>query len=115
MEKLAIENNGTAYYCPECYKKTYSPAINLCYCCNLNYSDAVEYTNCPACDAHNSVIFDPLNIELNNNVMNALCLNCDTKMSVFRCPKCEEVYPFFLEDELDKCNDLKCHYDELLR
>ena len=111
MEKLVIDFTGVGYYCPECYKKSYSPVNHLCYCCNLSYEYAVEYTNCPACGAKNSVIFDPHNIEINNHIINGLCLNCETKMQVHKCPKCENKYAFFMKKELTKCTPTKCYYD----
>lgn len=112
MEKLAKDFTGFNYYCPECYQKTYSPENNLCYCCNLNFENAAEYTSCIVCKKKNSVIFDPLNIALNNHIMNGLCLNCGIKLSVHKCPKCETVYSFFDKKELKKCTPEKCFYDE---
>jgi hypothetical protein len=110
MEKLAKGFTGLNYYCPECYKKTYSPENNLCYCCNLNYEYVVEYTSCIVCNEKKSVIFDPQNIALNNHIMNGLCLNCDTKMQVHKCPVCERTYSFFNMEELSECTPEKCFY-----
>lgn len=111
MEKLASEFTGIRYYCPECYKKTYSPINNICYCCNLNYEYSVEYTNCPSCNAKNSVIFDPHNIAINNHIINGLCLNCDCRMKVHKCPKCDSKYGFFSINELEKCTPEKCFFE----
>lgn len=111
MEKLARNHTELQYYCPECFNKTYSPTNHICYCCNLNFEYAVEYSNCPICEAKNAVIFDPLNMELNNHIMNGLCLNCDAKMQVHKCPKCGNSYPFFSIKELIKCTPTKCFYE----
>ena len=111
MEKLAIYFTGVSYYCPECYKRTYSSVNDLCYCCNLSYEHMVEYTNCTVCKTSNSVIFDPYNMECNNHVINGLCLNCQTKMQVHKCPKCGNKYTFFIEKELTKCTPAKCFYE----
>lgn len=108
MEKIAKKYTGFNYYCPICFKKTYSPLNSLCYCCNLNYEYVVEYTDCILCKAKNSVIFDPYNIAINNHVMPGICLNCDMKMDVHKCPKCEMKYAFFSISELKGCTPQKC-------
>jgi hypothetical protein len=104
MEKVAKEFTGYAYECPECYKHTYSSESGICYCCNLNFIEAAEYLNCKTCDAIKAVIFDPLNIELNDNIINGLCLNCGDRPNVFKCPDCESKQTFYGKDELiDTC------------
>ena len=110
MQKLASTFTGFNYYCPECNQKAYSPVNNLCYCCNLKYEDAIEYTNCIVCNENESIIFDPLNIAINNHVLNGLCLQCDTKVLVHKCPKCKNTYSFFEKEELTKCTPEKCYY-----
>lgn len=111
MEKLAENFGGNVYYCPECYKKTFSTENNICYCCNLNFKYAVEYVDCPSCNSKKSIVFDCLNIGDNNNIITGLCLNCDTKINVFKCPKCEEAYAYYFEDELKKCTPEKCFFE----
>jgi hypothetical protein len=104
MEKVAKEFTGYAYECPECYKHTYSPENGICYCCNLKFIDAAEYLNCKMCAAKKAVIFDPLNIELNANMINGLCLNCGDRPNVFKCPHCDFKRTFYGKDELnDTC------------
>jgi hypothetical protein len=106
MEKVAKKFTGYAYECPECYTKTFSPGNGICYCCNLNFIDAAEYVNCKICNAENAVIFDSLNIELNGDMINGLCLNCGDKPNVFKCPHCECKQTFYGKDELkNSCFD----------
>lgn len=112
MEKLAKDFTGLNYYCPECYQKTYSPENSLCYCCNLNFDNAAEYTSCIVCKEKKSVIFDPHNIAINNHVINGLCLSCESKIMVHKCPECEMAYSFFSKDELKKCTPEKCYYED---
>lgn len=108
MEKLALYPTGKAYNCPECYKRAYSTENDLCYCCNLNYSDAVEYAICNNCNEE-AVIFDPLNISLNNHRGNGLCLKCENKMEVYKCPECTSSYTFYSINELVRCSPNRCH------
>lgn len=106
MEKIAKEYSGYAYECPECYTKTFSPANGICYCCNLNFIDAAESVNCKLCNAENAVIFDPFNIESNDNMINGLCLNCGDKPNVFKCQNCDFKRTFYGINELkDTCFD----------
>lgn len=110
MERVALEFTGAAYFCPECYKKTYSTENNLCYCCNLRYPEhAIEYVDCIFCDAENTVLFDPLNIADNNSVLQGLCLNCENKPMVFKCSVCDSKASFICDiKELKKCKPNRC-------
>lgn len=107
MEKLAIECHGRAYYCPECSKKAYVPDIDICYCCNLNYSGSVEYALCNNCKEE-TVIFDYLNIEFNDNIGRGLCIACDNRPNVYKCPICEMAATFYTINELTDCIPGKC-------
>jgi hypothetical protein len=44
--------------------------------------------DCDYCKTKRSVIYDNLNIALNNNETKGLCLNCDNDGIIFECPKC---------------------------
>ena len=112
MERIANEYSDIVYECPRCSKKTYSPENNLCYCCNLNYTHGVEYTECNVCHNQGSVIFDPLNIEFNGHIMHGLCLACGNKPEVFKCPVCKTKVSFFLKDELTECTPERCIYEK---
>lgn len=101
MEKLAKNNDGLAYECPNCFKHTFSPISEICYCCNLKFIDAAGYVDCKQCEAKKSVIYDVLNIEDNNNSINSKCLNCGDKSYVFRCPECEFALTYYFENELE--------------
>lgn len=87
MEKFAEINSSKVYYCLDCSNKTYSKDESICYCCNFD-GKLNEYINCSVCMEDQSVIFDNLNIHLNNNIMTGLCLNCGNKTKVFKCPHC---------------------------
>jgi len=101
MSKMAKTYTGYAYECPECWKRAYSPFNNRCYCCGNDFTDMAEYVDCISCHAKNGVIFDPLNIGYNDNMINGLCLNCGEKMMVFKCPECETKTGFWVEEDLE--------------
>jgi hypothetical protein len=101
MEKLAKEYSLYVYPCPDCHKKTFSTAAEICYCCNLSFVNAGEYTDCKNCDSRHAVLFDHLNIGLHDNIMNGLCLNCEDRPQVFKCPECEATTTFYGKPELN--------------
>lgn len=108
MEKLAITHARLVYNCIECGERTYSVDNEMCYCCNLQFTDAGEYITCISCKKPQSLIFDHLNIASNGNLMNGLCLNCDERCEVFKCPKCGIAIPFYGKSELDGTCYTKC-------
>jgi len=108
MEKIAKKFSGLAYECPECFNWTFSPNSEICYCCNLKFIDAGEYLNCKVCNGLKSVIFDKLNIEINGNTINGLCLKCGDKPMVFKCPECETQITYYGKSELENTCFLGC-------
>lgn len=101
MKKVAANHSRLVYKCIECDERAYSIDNEICYCCNLQFFDAGEYVTCISCGAYNSIIFDHNNIAINDNIMNGLCLNCDVRPSVFKCPHCEMAIPFYDLAELN--------------
>lgn len=102
MEKLAIANSFKVYNCMECNNETYSKDDDYCYSCNL--TDIAEHCrDCEFCDEKRSMIYDGLNLELNNNETKAYCLNCQNDTYIFLCPECEVTYNLELFDRKEKC------------
>ncbi|MDF2934520.1 MAG: hypothetical protein K0R36_3851 [Chryseobacterium sp.] len=107
MEKLAIENSFTVYDCIACSNKTYAKDDDYCYACN--FVGIIEhFRNCEFCDEKRSMIYDGLNLELNNNETKAYCLNCQNDTYIFLCPECEVTYNLELFDRKEKCTLEKC-------
>ena len=114
MGRVAANNSQWVYRCIECGERTYSVDNEMCYCCNLQFFDAGEYVTCISCNAHKGVIFDHNNILLNDNIMDGLCLNCDVRPSVFKCPHCETAFPFYDLVELDGTCYTHCEMQSIL-
>lgn len=108
MQKVAAKHAFLVYDCIECGERTYSVDNEMCYCCNLQFADFGEYITCTACKAPRSLIFDHLNIKSNNNIMSGLCLNCQERPQVFKCPDCGIAFPFYAKSELEGTCYSKC-------
>ncbi|MFT5821860.1 MAG: hypothetical protein ACI8ZM_003116 [Crocinitomix sp.] len=106
MEKLATYLSEKVFKCIDCYNRTYSQDEEYCYCCNFI---GVDYTliNCDYCHEKESVIYDNLNIRLNNNMMRGLCLNCDRDSIIFKCHKCQNAHNIEMQFE-GVCTNEKC-------
>lgn len=102
MESLAREESRYVYKCLECHHETFSVNDELCYCCNFQMP-LQDFGDCILCGSEKSVVFDNLNIEINNNIMRGLCLNCDKYMLVFKCPQCGNIYTFVAKDQNITC------------
>nr|WP_184546130.1 hypothetical protein [Mucilaginibacter sp. FT3.2]MBB6231903.1 hypothetical protein [Mucilaginibacter sp. FT3.2] len=100
MKKVAAEHSRLVYNCIECEERTYNVDNEMCYCCNLQFTDFGEYVTCISCKAPRSVIFDHNNIAINDNIMNGLCLNCGERPEVFKCPHCGVARAFYDKREL---------------
>lgn len=110
MEKIAKIHGEFIYNCPNCSNRTFATKNSICYCCNLNYNNGATYVDCISCKAVGSVAFDELNIDINNNIINGLCLNCECTPDIFKCPVCANKYSFFSLEELMECKPNKCSY-----
>lgn len=108
MEKVARQHARLVYKCIECGERTYSVDNEMCYCCNLQFEGFGEYVSCISCEKPRSMIFDHLNIASNDNIMDGLCLNCDERCQVFKCPTCDYTIPFFSKNELKGTCYTKC-------
>lgn len=112
MTKIAKAYTGYAYECLECYQQTFSPKNNRCYYCEADFTYMTEYLDCKICNAKNAVVFDPLNITHNGNIINGLCMNCGDSPMVFKCPNCERKIAYYDQRELaGTCYDICIHID----
>jgi uncharacterized protein YehS (DUF1456 family) len=107
MEKLARRDSNNVYRCFFCRENTFATEMELCYTCNYDFADQV-FTDCGRCKATDSVIYDHLNIEINDNEARGLCLNCDDDDIYYRCPECENLYGLEASIGVDICTPVKC-------
>lgn len=106
MERVSKENTDSVFKCIVCNNRTFSKFEGYCYCCNF-ISEDFKLINCLHCNETKSVIYDNLNIKLNNNMAKGLCLNCDTDGMIYQCPECELGYDNEMEFE-KYCTDGNC-------
>ncbi len=97
MHNIAIEYSGLAYECLRCNQRTFSPNTEICYCCNLQLFESAGYIDCDVCNSKKAIIYDTLNIHVENNdhSINGLCMNCGDKMMVYDCAECEGKFSFY--------------------
>lgn len=111
MYFVATEKSKNVYHCPLCWEKAFGIQESKCYCCGYEDLDYIQlgFVNCCGCKAENAMVYDKLNIEINNNIWkNSRCLNCEEKYNVYVCPKCEEAYSFEMESDLAQCQPNLC-------
>lgn len=111
MQRLATENSRRVFDCIVCNNRTYSQDEDYCYCCNFLGED-YNMIDCDYCKEKRCVIYDNLNIHLNQNEMKGLCLNCGEDGIIYQCPKCELAYN--LETNIGNvklCNNDMCIYE----
>jgi hypothetical protein len=107
MQKLAQLNSVKVYNCIVCKNRTFGVEEEYCYCCNF-YSELFNLIKCEHCQEQSSVIFDNLNIKLNNNLAHGLCLNCDKDGTIYQCPECDFAYDIEICFEKEcNCNSFK--------
>lgn len=90
--------------CIHCEHRTLAKEELICYLCSWEY-EAEGFTNCSRCSGNGTLIYDHLNIHLNENVMPALCLKCGESDSVYQCPRCENscsIEEIFIENTCRK-------------
>ncbi|PKA23951.1 hypothetical protein CH381_23120 [Leptospira sp. mixed culture ATI2-C-A1] len=94
MVNFAITQTETIWYCLICDNKTLNPVSKYCYTCAMNFNDSITFgfINCKYCKSNKSVVYDKLNIRINNNTTKALCLNCREDTYIYECPECEGIY-----------------------
>lgn len=106
MERSAKENSSKVFNCIVCNNRTFSKDEDYCYCCNF-LSENFTLINCDYCKEKESVIYDNLNIYLNQNTAKGLCLNCDNDGIIFECPECKKAHN--IETNFEKmCTNEKC-------
>jgi hypothetical protein len=107
MEKLARNNSRYVYKCFFCKNNTFATEMELCYSCNYDFSEQ-HFADCGICNAKSSVIYDHLNIEINDNQARGLCLNCDEDDIYYKCPECEILYGLEASGGIDICEPENC-------
>lgn len=108
MERLASQHSCTLK-CLFCGNHSLSQDEGICYVCSEEY-ECDEFVHCGRCGARGSVIYDYLNIKLNNNMAKGLCLACGEDDVVFRCPKCDAAYGMESSFDSDKCSPEECAF-----
>lgn len=99
-----ISETKEAFKCGSCGKNTL--ALNIinsggeskCLYCG-EYFEAY-YCECMICK-DDTVIYDGLNIELNNHIIEGYCYKCDKKLKVYKCPACGNVYSYDSKHPID--------------
>lgn len=96
MNELVKHKYSNALYCPICSSFTLTPTKSTCYCCLWEFDDPkiLGFIDCDYCDMSESVFYDRLNIAINANIINGLCLNCRNKVIVYECPKCSSAFNY---------------------
>ncbi len=107
MEKVARQESKNVYKCFYCEQNTFAAKMELCYTCNYDFSDQL-FADCGMCDEKGSVIYDHLNIDINNNEARGLCLNCDEDDIYYKCSECEILYGLEASGGVGICTPQKC-------
>lgn len=103
MERLVTDTTKNIYTCIVCGNRTYDKDSDYCDECLFEGDLAGQFIDCKECGKKKSVTFDHLNIANNNNIGDALCLNCNTRCKVYKCPVCENAYE--LNSARQLCNN----------
>jgi hypothetical protein len=84
-----LKNKGevTIGKCIHCNEISWIKEIGKCIICESNNGDDV-LLRCPVCNENKSVIYQSLNMGINNNAATGICISCGMKMSVIKCKKC---------------------------
>jgi len=100
-----------SYKCRGCSEETLvlnildSEGISKCFYCGDFFQAA--YTHCAICNSTGTVTFDDLNIGCNGNVMSGYCYECETRVKVYKCPICGNIYTYsrdgVIEGYIDDC------------
>lgn len=108
MENLARTLSRKTYFCIICNKKSYAKDAEYCYVCGFDGELGGEFIDCISCREEKAVIFDHLNISLNDNIANGQCLNCQFNTLVYKCPSCGIAYDVNLPQSKACDNDRGC-------
>ncbi|MCR8710977.1 hypothetical protein [Aliarcobacter butzleri] len=74
----------------------------VCGCKILN-DKSIEYVDCPLCNRMGTVIYDALNISINNYI-NGFCCACRENISLVQCKSCKETYIY--ETSCNYCSEI---------
>ncbi len=115
MSELAKNMSSSVYKCFFCGTRSLAIDEEFCCCCCFDYDDnSFGFANCPFCDCRKAVIFDAGNIDSQRDRrMNGLCLNCDAKCEVYKCPECHEANVVEADASKKACSLGRCQYAEL--
>lgn len=67
---------------------------------------AFGYIDCKHCGSKESVIYDRLNLEVNNGFAQAKCIECEAYTNVYECSRCGQT--FDCDADNDKCTPNHC-------
>lgn len=111
FQSFLQEEYDKLYMCPICGTNTLTP-YKVCARCLTDFDmpSVYAFVKCGNC-REEMVIFDALNIEINNNYMHGVCLNCGEDTMVYKCPKCHNYVNSELFD-LENCHEDFCKWDE---
>jgi len=109
METLAHKESADVYTCIFCDNRTYAVSDGICYACNFDFESHC-FCHCNLCGKSNSVIYDGLNIGLNNNTIDGLCLNCGERFPVFKCSTCGTIETFDHKHTAGSLNQPICSF-----
>lgn len=107
MEKLAKANSPVVLNCIICFNRTLSQYEEYCYCCNF-LTEGFTLIDCDYCKVKKSVIYDNLNIALNDNTARGECLNCGNDGIIFECPECGKAHNIETNFDNEKCSNEEC-------
>lgn len=105
MRQMAQRHDDETLSCISCDNKTYCKDEQYCYTCNF-YGELHSFRDCEVCSGERTMIYDGLNLALNNYTTNGRCLKNGCEATIFVCPKCETTYN--LDDKpLSSCCSLE--------
>lgn len=88
--------HADGYTCSRCGRETLFLDVfdGFSKCVNCGDVFMAGYTDCPVCQSEHTVIFDQLNIAINQNILPGFCFSCAKHPKVYQCPVCGLVYPY---------------------
>ncbi|MBZ9637441.1 hypothetical protein [Clostridium sp. FP1] len=104
MRELAKQSASTIYFCPICDNDSLNFDDKYCYTCVSSFDDynSFGFLDCDCCKSKESVIYDKLNIHINDHISRSLCLACKEDGLIYECPICG--YSYDIEKNFDEKN-----------
>ncbi|HFE9700317.1 TPA: hypothetical protein ACGA34_000283 [Clostridium perfringens] len=99
-----LSNTNEVFKCSKCGKDTLALDIvdsggqTKCLYCGLCLD--AYYCKCVICN-DDTIMYDELNMDNNNNVMPGYCYKCERKLKVYKCPVCGKVYSYNFQHPID--------------